>query len=745
MELFRYRNVALGCGCFLLTLIASFFFGTIFRVVTLALAGVAALFLFAAFLIKRSVKIRNLLIRFTPCLILIVISATISIFQFDKSEVLSLCDEQEHQITATVKEIEYSSQYIGIFSAQLSTVDGQELDEPIELVILDSSLPSAGDVISARGTFSRLEQTSYNLASGTVVSFEAMEYKTTSHETNTVLDILSSTNKLLDGQLAKLNHESHHLMSALFLGNKQSLGENVKRDFSRIGLSHVLALSGMHITIVITLLGFIISKTRMKRIFQELVLIFATLFFVGMTGFSDSAMRAGLMVTLTLLFSFIGNRMGSVTALFLSVTLICALDPFSVFSLSLILSFFAMLGCIISLKFIHRVRFFKSLRNPILRYILVTLITSVFAVLITLPIIYFVFGRVSLLSPISNLVLSPLFTVLIYSCPFYLLLSWIPYVGTGVGWVLEKLCSFTLFLGEKAASLDNILLPIIDYIQIAGVILISLFVLYFLICRRKRVRLALCGIGLGVLTIAVGSFVMLYSRGQDVYVGADTSNSGDAIFVEDTGTLTLFQVGTSHFLCLSTAQRLGYYEIDNYVFTDYYAGKTIAGFATACAKTIVKRAYIPSPQSKEEQAVLDDIKEIATEMNVEVCILGTEIKSDSVTVKINDISYVAGSNKRSVALFVDSGNSRFTYLSSGAFRTFDDTFYKEVSLSDVIVFGSSGPNYKMKYTYNIPYLDACVFLGNSKDFASKDFLKQVGSKDLTQDCEFYRFKLKATP
>ena len=147
----------------------------------------------------------------------------------------------------------------------------------------------------------------------------------------------------------------------------------------------------------------------------------------------------------------------------------------------------------------------------------------------------------------------------------------------------------------------------------------------------------------------------------------------------------------------------------------------------------------------EEQAVLDAIKEIATEMNVEVCILGTEIKSDSVTVKINDISYVAGSNKRGVALFVDSGNSRFTYLSSGAFRTFDDTFYKEVSLSDVIVFGSSGPNYKMKYTYDIPYLDACVFLGNSKDFASMDFLKQVGSKDLTQDCEFYRFRLTSTP
>jgi SAM-dependent MidA family methyltransferase len=190
---------------------------------------------------------------------------------------------------------------------------------------------------------------------------------------------------------------------------------------------------------------------------------------------------------------------------------------------------------------------------------------------------------------------------------------------------------------------------------------------------------------------------------------------------------------------------LGYYEIDNYVFTDYYAGKTIAGFATACAKTIVKRAYFPVPQTKEEKAVFDAVKEIAKERDVDVRIFGKEIETESATVQINSISYVAGSSKRGVALFVDSGNSRFTYLSSGVFRTFDDTFYKEVSLSDVIVFGSSGPNYKMKYTYNTPYLDACVFLGNSKDFASKDFLKQVGSKDLTQDYEFYRFKLKATP
>ena len=745
MELFRYRNVALGCGCFLLTLIASFFLGTTFRVVTLALAGAAALFLFIAYLIKRGTKVQNLLIRFTPCLILVAISAAISLFSFDKSEVLSLYDGQEHQVSATIKEVEYTSNYMGTFSAQLREVDGREIDEAVEIVIFDTSLPEVGDVISTKGTFSPLEQRSYYLARGTLVSFEATEYEITSHETNAILDIFSSVNGFLDARLAKLNPESYSLLSALFLGNRQNLGDNVKRDFSRIGLSHVLALSGMHITIVMTLFGFIISKTRLRRIFQEMILIFATLFFVGMTGFSDSALRAGLMVTLTLLLSFVGNRLGSVTALFISVALICAFDPFSVFSLSLILSFFAMLGCIISLKLIHRVRFFKSLRNPFLRYTLVTLVTSVFAVLITLPIIYFFFGKVSVLSPISNVVLSPLFTVLIYSCPFYLLLSWIPYVGAWVGWVIEKLCAFTLFLGESVASVDNIVMPIIDYIQIAGVIAVSLFMLYFLVCRRKRVRLALCGIAVGVLSFAIGTAIMLYSRGQNVYVGADSANSGDVVFIEDTGTLTLFQMGTSHSLCLSTAERLGYYEIDNYVFTDYHACKTIAGFGAICTKTIVKRAYFPSPQNKDEQAVLDAVKEIAKERNVEVCILSTELKTESATVRFNSLSHVAGSSKRAVAITVDRGDTRFTYLSSGVFRTFDDELYSEISKSDVIVFGSCGPNYKIEYTYQTPYLDTCIFLGDSKGYASEELLESASGKDITDASDIYRFRLKATP
>ena len=740
MELFRYRNIALGCGCFLALLFASFYFNTFIRVAILVFAGLAALFLILAYAIKKSNKSLKLLTQALPVLLFIILSIVVSIIGFDKSEILSLCDGKSYQINATVKEVHYSAPYMGIYTVEIDTVNGKDINESVELIAYKEVLQK-GDAISATGVFDKIEgeDVSYNYSKGIVACFEAEDYIKTGADISFLDIAFDKTNSFLDSLLKDLNEEAYPLLSALVLGNKEGLKADVSRDFSRLGLAHILALSGMHITIVVTILGYILSVTRLRRLYKELFLILSVLFFVGMTGFSPSALRAGIMCAITISLSFFGNRVSSVTTLFLSVVAMCIINPFNIFSVSLLLSFFAMLGCIASLKFIHRVRVLRKIRFKILRYIAISFITSLFAVIFTLPIIYVIFGNVSSLSVPANILLSPIFTLLMYLSPVYLVCAKIPYVGAGFGWVIEKICSFVLFIGRECAQLDNIVIPIINYIQIIGIFLMVSCALFFLVGRRRTLIPMLCGVCIGIFVFAIGTGMLYGDRDSNVYVGAHRQGSSEAVFVEDGGELTLFQIGNNYKVCRTVAADLGYYEIDNYALTDYSL-TSVSGFERLCKQTIVRRLLLPKPESKDEGEMYARLNSIATEAGVMVEALEGSLEMKNSTVSIHR-QRVGGSARHAVAIGVNCGTSAFTYLSSGVMYMTGELIETQIEMSDVIVFGHNGPTYKTEYTYNTPYIDYYKFLGESKTQASQEYLNRIEkvAKELT--AQNARFKL----
>lgn len=738
MELFKHRNLAFGCGCFLVLLFASFYFNTAARIATLIIAGIAILLLTVILLRLRTPRVVTLCGKALPALLLSVIAMVLSISSFDKSYVFSIDEAKEHQITATVLDCQYSSGYFNIYTADMSTLNGEDFDEDIKLITYGATLNN-GDVVDATGYFTHITDDS-NKGDGIVTSFEAEIYTVIGNKPFPVRNFFEKANLTLSTALDGLNEDTSSLLGALVLGNKEALDPQVRRDFSKIGLAHILALSGMHISIIITLFSFFLERIRIRRAWKEVILIFVTLIFVGITGFSNSALRAGFMVVLTLILSFVGNRLSMASALFFSVTIICIIDPYSIFSVSLLLSFFAMLGCLAASRIVRGLKLRRTIRSRILRYVAVSFITTATALIFTMPVVYLVFGYVSLLSPLTNLLFSPVFTLLIYVTPFYMATFWIPFISDVVGWVLEKLCALVLSVGKWIASFDNTVIPLKSYVQIIGIILAVSCLAVFLVGGRKIARKMVCGALLGVLVFAVGTGIFIYDRNTSTYAGALSNESSDVVFLEDAGELTIFQLGSSYSLCRSAMLELGYhYEIENLVITDYHKNtlSTIL-YLSNCA--YVKNVYLPLPLDQYEEETYNRARALASERGITAHKISELRGTKSTEIVFSEKAKVAYSDVRTVAFSITSQSTKFTYLGKNANHLYDNFTMTEPQLSDVIVFGSAGPSRDTQYYYDTPHLDLCIFLGGSEENAAKELWEQVSAIAITDKTELSRIK-----
>ncbi|MGM9625205.1 MAG: ComEC/Rec2 family competence protein, partial [Eubacteriales bacterium] len=144
-----------------------------------------------------------------------------------------------------------------------------------------------------------------------------------------------------------LPQDAAALVTGILIGDKSALSASVIRDFRRVGISHVLAVSGLHVSVLLGgMLRFMTALGVGKRTRLILTAGFLVLF-MGITGFSPSVTRAGLMWLLCGISFFAGGRADSLTSLFSAAAIICAVSPTSVFDIGLILSVSASCGILV--------------------------------------------------------------------------------------------------------------------------------------------------------------------------------------------------------------------------------------------------------------------------------------------------------------------------------------------------------------------------------------------------------------
>ncbi len=219
--------------------------------------------------------------------------------------------------------------------------------------------------------------------------------------------VLKFKNKLRESIYQNLSPPQSSILGAMILGDKKQISEDLKQKLNLAGVRHITAISGLHVTTLTSILMTILIGLgfwRQQAFWFSIILI--TLFVV-MTGLQPSAIRAGIMGGIFLFAQYLGRMNASSRSLIFVAALMLIQNPLLLkLDIGFQLSFLAMLGIIYLLPFFRDwLKFIPEEKLINLRSVLaMTLSAQVF----TLPILIYNFGYMSLVAPITNILIVPL-------------------------------------------------------------------------------------------------------------------------------------------------------------------------------------------------------------------------------------------------------------------------------------------------------------------------------------------------
>lgn len=243
--------------------------------------------------------------------------------------------------------------------------------------------------------------------------------------------------------------DSAGLAVGMLTGDTDLLSDSAYSDFRRSGLSHVLAVSGMHMSIIVLSLYKLLcgASRRYVRLWAAICMAVAVLY-AGISGFSQSVVRSCIMVCILFAGKLISKRADTLNSLGLAAFAITFFSPYAAVDWSFMLSFSATLGIVLMSKYINR--FSSSLCRKIkpswLAVFLIKALNamgiSVAATVFCLPVTVFFIGRISLVFLPANL-------LTMYAVSAALILSLICAVPMGfasaiTAFVCTKLCDYML-------------------------------------------------------------------------------------------------------------------------------------------------------------------------------------------------------------------------------------------------------------------------------------------------------------
>ncbi len=218
------------------------------------------------------------------------------------------------------------------------------------------------------------------------------------------------------------NYDTAAFCYAVFAGDKNLLPEEMKRSFSRCGLTHILCVSGMHLAILAGALYSILSAFSLHKRTRCISVILMCIFYTAFTGFSLSTVRACIMCSVSYLGTMSGRKTDVYRSLFLSLLAICLVSPYSVLDISLQLSFCATLGIACFAELIPDTKDFSAIKKMGIS-LLSVLLSNTGAVVFTLPASASYFGGISIMSAISTLAVSFIFEIVLTGVLLLILIS----------------------------------------------------------------------------------------------------------------------------------------------------------------------------------------------------------------------------------------------------------------------------------------------------------------------------------
>ncbi len=264
--------------------------------------------------------------------------------------------------------------------------------------------------------------------------------------------------------------------SALLLGYREYLDEDLQREFSGAGAMHILCVSGLHVGIIFVVLNLLmgpLARTRLGRFLKTFFLLLLIWFYAAITGFSPSVMRASTMISFVAIGLTFSRNTNIYNTLAGSALLLILMDPFIIYRLGFQLSYLAVVSIVWLQPLLYKQLYFK---NRIANGAWSIATVSLAAQLGTAPLTLYYFHQFPNYFIFTNLLVIPLTGIIIkggillfITSPLAILSQ---YVGVLLSWMVWLMHSYVRLIEGLPGSVSyNIVIGFHDKLIIFFIIL----------------------------------------------------------------------------------------------------------------------------------------------------------------------------------------------------------------------------------------------------------------------------------
>lgn len=735
-------------GCFIITAVAFYSFSPYVKylIFFILAASLPALIVFIAMCRERKRRI-------TACVMLTAVAfsaaAAASSFIYYDCFIGGYESEggKEKTVEAVVLDTHDFGGYMTSHGILLRSIDGERAFGKAKLTLGYHSAFHTGDVIRIKAVCTPLAEAAYDgsragtlqakgfAAAFTVEDEACSESENIGRESN-IFTLFSGFNGRLDRILDRtVEGDAGRLASAVFLGNREGLPDTVLRDFRRTGVFHLLAISGVHISVIVEIADLLLSLAGLGKRQRGILMIPLLVCYWLLSGCSVTAMRAILMSGAVFVGFMLKRPADPPTVLFAACGGIMFVSPGAVADVGFWMTFLATLGIITAAPYITKI-LKRNQKESKLRYFLKTvgrfvvsaLLVTLAANFILLFIMWYEFGEISVVAPLTNLLVGTAASAVIAATPICLLLCGIPWLAAPAAWLIRKVSSYifavTGYLSEKRYAVLSLRYDFAGAI----VILFSIALLILLVVRLDKLRwltlvppaaavmaFAIC---LGVCTsVHADELSFTYLRRGDREMTVAVGNGRAFICDMSDGSYT------NLYYAAEEARDLCATETEVLMLTHYHS-KYLVSLDTFFGRYTVRSIWLPEPESESEFTVLSGICEIAEDYGVIPTVYrrGEKLRIfGKGSIEVFPYETLKRSVQPAIGFSVRYGSCGIAYIGSSYFETKSAELASEIaSECGTVIIGAHGPN--MKEDYILPVGDSTSLVIFSDDNAKEKAL-----------------------
>ncbi len=304
------------------------------------------------------------------------------------------------------------------------------------------------------------------------------------------------------------------VLSALILGKASAIDREVMQNYARAGVVHVLAVSGMHVALIYMLLKPLFERlwgrNRARRL-KTIIPVVLLWLYAAMTGFSPSVLRAAWMFSFVIVADNFGLRNTIYNTMAASALLLLMMDPMIAFSMGFILSYLAVLGIAAIHPALHRLFYFQS---RISKWLWELTSISISAQLATLPVTLYLFHQFPTWFMITNVMVIPLSTIVLYlALAYFALLACAP-LASFIAGLVGLLTRIMNDLMEWSAHWPYALIEGVYWVPWEAFLCVGCIVAWCVCVLRRNKHALLIALGMHVCWLSGGFIARFEINGQ---------------------------------------------------------------------------------------------------------------------------------------------------------------------------------------------------------------------------------------